>query len=67
MDRNTEKRYDEGIYAFDVLKDEINRLEVELSSLQDRYDALETEKEDIYQQGYNDGANEAATDILNTI
>ncbi len=47
MDRNTEKRYDEGIYAFDVLKDEINRLEVELSSLQDRYDALETEKEDV--------------------
>ena len=41
MDRNTEKRYDEGIYAFDALKDEINRLEEELSSLQDRYDALE--------------------------
>jgi len=67
MDRNTEKRYDEGIYAFDVLKDEINRLEEELFDLQNRYDALETEKEDIYQQGYNDGANEAATDILNKI
>ncbi len=41
MDRNTEKRYDEGIYAFDALRDEINRLEEEISSLQDRYGDLE--------------------------
>lgn len=64
MDRNIEKIYYEGIYALDALRDEINRLEDELSDLQDKYDILEKEKEDSYQQGYNDGANAAATDIL---
>jgi len=68
MDRNTEKRYDEALYALDSLKDEINRLEKELFDLQNRYEILEQEKEESYKQGYNEGYNEganaAATDIL---
>lgn len=64
MDRNTEKAYDNITSGVEILKDEILRLEEELSDLQDKYDILEKEKEDSYQQGYNDGANAAATDIL---
>lgn len=65
MDRNTKRAYDDIISGADTLKDEILRLEKELSDLQDRYDILEEEKEDSYQKGYDDGANAAATDILN--
>lgn len=57
MDRNTEKAYDNIISGADTLKNEILRLEKELSDLQDRYDILEEEKEDSYQKGYNDGIN----------
>lgn len=64
MDRNTERAYDNITSGVEILKDEILRLEEELSDLQDKYDILEKEKEDSYQQGYNDGANAAATDIL---
>jgi len=47
MDRNTERAYDNIISGVDILKDEIIRLEEELSDLQDRYDILEKEKEEI--------------------
>ena len=43
MDRNIEKRYDEGIYALDALKDEILRLEDELSILTDKNAQLQEE------------------------
>jgi len=57
MDRNIKRAYDDIISGADTLKDEILRLEKELSDLQDRYDILEEEKEDSYQKGYNDGIN----------
>jgi len=57
MDRNIKRAYDDIILEADTLKNEILRLEKELSDLQDRYDILEEEKEDSYQKGYNDGIN----------
>jgi predicted nucleic acid-binding Zn-ribbon protein len=57
MERTLERKYDEGVYAFEALKDEINRLEQELYDLQDRYNTLEEEIEEIYQKGYNEGKN----------
>ena len=47
MDRNTKRVYDDIILGADTLRDEILRLEEELSDLQDRYDILEKEKEEI--------------------
>ena len=47
MDRNTKRAYDDIILGADTLRDEILRLEEELSDLQDRYDILEKEKEEI--------------------
>mgnify|MGYP003762732801 CR=1 FL=1 len=47
MDRNTEKAYNDIILGADTLRNEILRLEEELSDLQDRYDILEKEKEEI--------------------
>lgn len=47
MDRNTERAYDDITLGADTLRNEILRLEEELSDLQDRYDILEKEKEDI--------------------
>lgn len=47
MDRNTERAYDDIILGADTLRNEILRLEEELSDLQNRYDILEKEKEEI--------------------
>lgn len=47
MDRNTKRAYDDIILGADTLRDEILRLEEELSDLQNRYDILEKEKEEI--------------------
>ena len=47
MDRNTERAYDDITLGADTLRNEILRLEEELSDLQDKYDILEKEKEDI--------------------
>lgn len=57
MNKNIKRAYDDIISGADTLKNEILRLEKELSDLQDRYDILEEEKEDSYQKGYNDGIN----------
>lgn len=57
MNKNIKRAYDDIILEADTLKNEILRLEKELSDLQDRYDILEEEKEDSYQKGYNDGIN----------
>ena len=47
MDRNTKRAYDDIILGADTLRDEILRLEEELSDLQNRYDILGREKEEI--------------------
>ena len=47
MDRIIERAYNDIISGTETLKDEILRLEEELSDLQDRYDILEKEKEEI--------------------
>lgn len=47
MDRAVERAYDDITSGVETLKDEILRLEGELSDLQDRYDTLEKEKEEI--------------------
>ena len=47
MDRNTKRAYDDIILGADTLRDEILRLEEELSDLQNRYDILGKEKEEI--------------------
>jgi len=47
MDRNIERAYDDIILGADTLRNEILRLEEELSDLQNRYDILEKEKEEI--------------------
>lgn len=47
MDRNTERAYDDITLGADTLRNEILRLEEELSDLQDKYDILEKEKENI--------------------
>ena len=47
MDRNTERAYNDIILGADTLRNEILRLEEELSDLQNRYDILEKEKEEI--------------------
>jgi len=52
------------IERLNTLQNKINKLKGELADSQNKYDTLEKEKEDSYQQGYNDGANAAATDIL---
>jgi len=49
MNKNIKRAYDDIISGADTLKNEILRLEKELSDLQDRYDILEEEKEDSYQ------------------
>ena len=64
MDNNIDKCLDAAVERLNALQDKINRLKDELPNSQDKYDILEKEKEDSYQQGYNDGANAAATDIL---
>lgn len=64
MDNNIDKRLDAAVERLNALQDKINRLKDELPNSQDKYDILEKEKEDSYQQGYNDGTNAAATDIL---
>ena len=64
MDNNIDKRLDAAVERLNALQDKINRLKDELPNSQDKYDILEKEKEDSYQQGYNDGANAAATDKI---
>ena len=44
MDRNTERVYNDITSGAETLKDEILRLEEELSDLQNRYDTLEKEE-----------------------
>lgn len=65
MDRSIERLFDDSKNKIlDEIYSLVEDLTNELSDLQDKYDILEKEKEDSYQQGYNDGANAAATDIL---
>ena len=65
MDRAVERLFDDSKNKIlDEIYSLVEDLTNELSDLQDKYDILEKEKEDSYQQGYNDGANAAATDIL---
>lgn len=64
MDRAVERLFDDSKNKIDEIYSLVEDLTNELSDLQDKYDISEKEKEDSYQQGYNDGANAAATDIL---
>ena len=65
MDRSIERLFDDSKNKIlDEIYSLVEDLTNELSDLQDKYDILEKEKEDSYQQGYTDGANAATTDIL---
>jgi len=47
MNKNIKRAYNDIISGANTLKNEILRLEKELSDLQNRYDILEKEKEEI--------------------